>query len=98
MKTPRLKFDHNRREVFLAGKEVRLAPSEYIILHALHATGHALTREQLSREIGHSSEQIEMGGRVVDQHIARLRRKLKADRNAIQTVTRHGYKLSAAYA
>lgn len=95
MKTPRIKFVHDRREVFVAGKEIKLAPSEYGILHALYATGHALTREQLGREIGHSTEQIELGGRVVDQIVARMRRKIGA--NIILTVTKVGYKMASAH-
>ena len=98
MKTPsKIKFNHDRRELFVAGRELALPPAEYAILHALHATGHALTREQLGREIGYSSEQIEVSSRTVDQHISRLRRKMKAHGNAIQTVTGHGYKLAASY-
>lgn len=99
MKTPksRISFNHDRRELFVAGRELALPPAEYAILHALHATGHALTREQLGREIGYSSEQIEVSSRTVDQHISRLRRKMKPHGNAIQTVIGHGYKLAASY-
>lgn len=91
----RLKFDDGRKELFFAGREVKLAPSEYRVLHALHTTGRALTREELRREIGHSTEQIELGGRVVDQIIARTRRKIGS--NIILTVMKVGYKMAAAY-
>lgn len=94
----RIAFNHDRRELLIAGKELRIPPAEYAILHALHATGHALTREQLGREIGHSTGQIELGGRTIDQHISRLRRRLGRYGDAIETVVKHGYKLAKAYA
>lgn len=93
-----IKIDDSRKEVFLAGKPIFLPNAEYRVLHALYATGHALTRAQLGRELGHSAEQIDLGGRTVDQHIARLRRRLGRYRDAIQTVAKHGYRLSSAYA
>lgn len=100
MKNPsksRIAFNHDRRELFVAGRELRIPPAEYAILHALHQTGHALTREQLGREIGYTTEQIEVSSRTVDQHISRLRRKMKPHGDAIETVTGHGYRLASSY-
>lgn len=94
----KIKFNDGRKEVFVAGREVRLPNAEYRILHALHTTGNAMSREALGRELGHSTEQIELGGRTVDQHIARLRRRLGNHGGAIETVIKFGYRLSNQYA
>lgn len=100
-KTPRLKFNHDRREVFISDKagkvtERYLAPSEYAILHALFLTGKALTRADLARAMGHSEDAVDAyaASRTIDQHVCRLKRKLGA--GIIQTVCNFGYKLSSA--
>ena len=96
MKTPRIKIDHDRREVFVNGKERYLPPAEYAILRALMGPpAKALTREQLSEAIGHTGERVGMSvlSRVVDQHVHRLR--VKIGPSMIQTVQKFGYKLAA---
>ena len=100
MKTPksRIEFNHDRRELFVEGKSVHLPNAEYRVLHALKSTNRAMTREELGHEVGHTPEQIENGGRVIDQYVARLRRKLGRHADAIETVSRFGYRIASAYA
>lgn len=94
-KTPRLTVNHDRREVFVNGKEVYLAPSEYGIVKALRDTNKAMSREALSEALGRSKAEAELyaAGRVVDQHVARARRKIGP--GIILTVPRVGYKIAA---
>lgn len=93
---PRIEFNHDRREVFTGGKERYLAPAEYGVLKALFETGKCLSRHELAVALGHSDESAEAyaDGRVIDQHIARLRRKIGP--GIILTVQKSGYKLSSA--
>lgn len=102
-KTPsksRIEINDARKEVFLNGREIALPPSEYKVLYALKETNRALTREEIGAYLGHTKEEAQMAavGRCIDQYVARLRRKLKADAKAVQTVHGHGYKLASAYA
>jgi DNA-binding response OmpR family regulator len=91
--------DPARRRVTLQGEEVSLTPLEFEILYALaRDPGVVMTREQLMdrvwgyRDFG--------GGRVVDSHVARIRRKLAADgveQRFIRTVHGVGYAFEEAY-
>jgi len=88
-----LSIDPARRRVMVDGADVQLTPLEFDILAALaRRPGVVLTREQLMdgvwgyRDFG--------GGRVVDSHVARIRRKLGEDGQEprfIQTVHGVGY-------
>ena len=88
-----LAIDPARRRVSVDGGEVQLTPLEFDILLTLaRSPGVVLTREQLMdgvwgyRDYG--------GGRVVDSHVARIRRKLGEDGQEprfIQTVHGVGY-------
>src|SRR5205823_5758222 len=88
-----LSIDPARRRVMVDGADVQLTPLEFDILAALaRSPGVVLTREQLMdgvwgyRDFG--------GGRVVDSHVARIRRKLGEDGQEprfIQTVHGVGY-------
>ena len=90
--SPRIVVNHDRLEVFVRGRELSLPPTEFKMLVALMGPpAKALTRKELSDASGCQGEL----SRTVDQHIARLRRKLKGDRDAIKTVSLHGYKFCA---
>jgi DNA-binding response OmpR family regulator len=79
------------RQVFVEGKPVELTPMEFNILLALFkAGGGTLTREHLQAELG-AVEQSE-NERIVDVHVASLRRKLGSGRNVIKTVHGQGYR------
>ncbi len=82
---------------FLDNTPLELTPSEFSILMALIAAapGHC-TREELLGKIGAGSG--EQGERLVDVHIASLRKKLDKSRHLIKTVRGRGYRLRAAVA
>lgn len=77
-------------------RESRLTPTEIEILKFLHArTGEAVPREDMLRElwgVGHVSET-----RTLDNHVARLRRKIELDPKnptVVLTVPGVGYRLA----
>lgn len=105
MKTPqkRITVNPSRQEVFIiesgrAPREIYLAPSEWKIFVALREDDKVWTRKQLAGAMGVPADDLELYtvGRVIDQHIARTRRKLGAE--VIRTVTKSGYKIGADFA
>jgi DNA-binding response OmpR family regulator len=87
--------DFERHEVLIKGKPARLAPKEFTLLKLLiEADGKVLTRDHLLEVIWGLDEGMEIDTRTVDQHIARLRRKLGAQADRIETVPNYGYKLA----
>lgn len=79
------------QEVLIEGKPVDLTGVEYKILLALiEAGGKILTREELKELSGASQSEKD---RIVDVHVASLRKKLGAARNVIKTVHRQGYRI-----
>ncbi len=87
--------DFERHEVRAGGKPVRLAPKEFILLKLLlEADGKVLSRERLLEQVWGHDEGLELDTRTVDQHVARLRRKLGAHAKCIATVPNFGYKLT----
>ncbi|WP_264935890.1 winged helix-turn-helix domain-containing protein, partial [Streptomyces sp. A012304] len=88
---PVVRIDTVRRTARVAESELDLTYLEFELLAHLVAHPHRVhTRDQLVTTVwgyGHVGD-----GRTVDVHIARLRRKLGAHRQAIQTVRRVGYK------
>ena len=82
----------SRRQAFAEGEPVDLTPAEFGILLALiKAGGNVLTREELQGELG-SSEQPQ-NERIVDVHVAALRKKLGKARTIIKTVHGRGYRV-----
>lgn len=92
-RTPRIRIDADRREVFVRGREVYFPPKEYAILELLMRTNKAMTRAQLLQEIWDIDAPLDT--RTVDQHVARARKRLLGDRDAIKTLSNHGYKFVA---
>jgi DNA-binding response OmpR family regulator len=88
-----LVVDARRRRVEVDGSEVQLTPLEFEILHVLaREPGVVLSRDELMERIWGYRDVA--GGRVVDSHVARLRRKLGEDGNDprfIRTVHGVGY-------
>jgi DNA-binding response OmpR family regulator len=73
-----LSIDPTRRKVSLDGDEVQLTPLEFEILLAMaRDPGVVFTREQLMDRVWGYRDYA--GGRVVDSHVARIRRKLGED-------------------
>jgi DNA-binding response OmpR family regulator len=88
-----LTIDPARRHVEVDGEEVALTPLEFEILFALaRDPGVVYAREQLMEKVWGYRDFA--GGRVVDSHVARIRRKLGEDGNEprfIRTVHGVGY-------
>ncbi|MDH4111463.1 MAG: response regulator transcription factor [Actinomycetota bacterium] len=88
-----LVMDANRRRVTVDGDDVGLTPLEFEILLTLaRDPGVVLSRDQLMDRVWGYRDFA--GGRVVDSHVARIRRKLGEDGNEprfIRTVHGVGY-------
>jgi len=86
-------IDPDRRRVTVDGEEIGLTPLEFEILLSLaRDPGVVLSREQLMDRVWGYRDYA--GGRVVDSHVARIRRKLGEDGNEprfIRTVHGVGY-------
>jgi DNA-binding response OmpR family regulator len=90
----RIEVDFERHEVLVRGKPAYLAPKEFAILKLLiEANGKVLSREQLLQMIWGHEKDMEIDTRTVDQHIARLRRKLGEEAERIATVPNFGYQV-----
>jgi DNA-binding response OmpR family regulator len=90
---PGIEIDPARRRVAVDGSEVSLTPLEFEILVALaRDPGIVLSRDQLMDRVWGYRDYA--GGRVVDSHVARIRRKLGEDGNDprfVRTVHGVGY-------
>jgi DNA-binding response OmpR family regulator len=88
-----LSIDATRRRVTVDEAEVQLTPLEFEILLTLaREPGVVFTREQLMDRVWGYRDYA--GGRVVDSHVARIRRKLGEDGNEprfVRTVHGVGY-------
>jgi DNA-binding response OmpR family regulator len=86
-----LSIDPQRRRVTVASEEIGLTPLEFDILLALaREPGVVLTRDSLMDRVWGYRDYA--GGRVVDSHVARIRRKLDEDEPGhIRTVHGVGY-------
>jgi DNA-binding response OmpR family regulator len=88
-----LTLDPARRRVTVDGEEIGLTPLEFEILHALaRDPGVVQSRDQLMDRVWGYRDYA--GGRVVDSHVARIRRKLREDGNDprfIRTIHGVGY-------
>jgi len=86
-------IDQARRTVSVDGADIQLTPLEFEILLTLARTpGVVFTREQLMDKVWGYRDYA--GGRVVDSHVARIRRKLGedgAEPRFIRTVHGVGY-------
>lgn len=95
MSVGKIEIDFERHEIMVKGQLAYLAPKEFAILKLLvEANGKVLSREQLLQLIWGHDKDIEIDTRTVDQHIARLRRKLRSEADRIKTVPNFGYQVS----
>ena len=89
-----IEIDFERHEILVRGKMAHLAPKEFAILKLLiEANGKVLSRDQLLEMIWGHEKDMEIDTRTVDQHIARLRRKLHLESERITTVPNFGYQI-----
>lgn len=90
-----IKLDPQSRRVECEGRELRLSPTEFRLLHwfMLHPD-RVFSREQLLDQVW--GTQVFVEERTVDVHIRRLRKALAgcAHDSLIQTVHGHGYRFS----
>ena len=88
-----LAMDGARRRASVEGEDLQLTPLEFdILLTLVREPGVVFTREQLMDRVWGYRDYA--GGRVVDSHVARIRRKLREDGNEprfIRTVHGVGY-------
>lgn len=90
-----LRMDVARHEVSVRGAKVRLATKEFALLKLLlEADGKVQSRERLLELIWGHDAGLGLDTRTVDQHVARLRRKLGPAASLVVTVPNFGYKLA----
>ncbi len=88
-----MQVDWARYDVAISGHPAQLTPKEFALLKLLiDAKGKVLSREHILESVWGHDKQSQLDTRTVDQHIARLRRKLKGERERIATVATAGYK------
>jgi two-component system phosphate regulon response regulator PhoB len=81
------------REVRVHGKPIELTGGEYGILIALiEAGGTILSRAQLKAALGEEAKGAK--ARIIDVHIAALRKKLGPARTIIKTIHSQGYRIA----
>ena len=86
-----LTIDHNAHQVILEGSIIDLSPKEYELLTFLAENyGKALSREQILDKVWGYDYYGDL--RTVDTHINRLRIKLDAKSDYVQTVRGYGYR------
>jgi two-component system phosphate regulon response regulator PhoB len=89
-----IKLDPARHEVTVSGTEVALTALEFRLLKTLlERPGRVQTREVLLSDVW--GIEAEITTRTVDTHIKRLREKLGAAGDIIETVRGVGYKLAS---
>jgi len=87
-----VKIFQSGRKVFVDGKPLELTAAEYRLLEAMiNAKGSIVTRKELSQTLPASGQG--QNERVVDVHIASMRKKMGNARNYIRTVHGQGYRV-----
>jgi two-component system phosphate regulon response regulator PhoB len=86
-------LDRERHRCFLDGQEVELTAKEFDLLERLMARpGRVMTRERLLEQVWGSD--IAVTSRTIDTHLKRLREKLGAAGDLIETVRGVGYRFA----
>ena len=89
-----LRLDASAHRVEARGKEVILTATEFRLLKVLlERQGRVQTRSRLLSDVWGYAEDVD--SRTVDTHVRRLRRKLGAEADRIETVIGVGYRLRA---
>lgn len=92
MKIGEIAIDRDRHLITVCGKPVALTVIEYKLLAVLGAKpGHVHSRNELLYRVWGYDKSIET--RTVDTHVRRLREKLGASADQIQTVRGFGYRI-----
>jgi len=87
-----IRVDVEAHRCFVAGEEIELTPLEFKLLTTfMSRLGRVQSREQLLSDVWEMSSEIET--RTVDTHVKRLREKLGAARDLLETVRGVGYRL-----
>jgi two-component system phosphate regulon response regulator PhoB len=87
-----IRVDLDAHRCFVEGVEVQLTAMEFKLLTTLMARlGRVQSRERLLEDVWGMSSEVET--RTVDTHVKRLREKLGAERDLLQTVRGVGYRL-----
>ncbi len=91
-----LELDLEKYELHLNKKPVDLTNKEFDLLKILWAArGKVLNREDVLEKIWGLDKAADIDTRTVDQHVARLRSKLGAEKNRLKTVKSIGYKFKS---
>lgn len=94
-----LTLDLTNRAALLDGKDIRLTRHEFELLRALMVSGRrVLSKADLGDMLRHGDPGSAANSRVIETHIANLRKKLGESLNRpriIETVWRAGYRLTA---
>lgn len=87
-----LRLDTGAHRLEIRGKDVALTATEFRLLQTLmERVGRIQTRSRLLADVWGYSEEVD--SRTVDTHVRRLRRKLGAEADRIETVIGVGYRL-----
>ena len=88
-----LRLDPERHRCFVDGEEVELTAKEFDILHSLMTrAGRVMTRDALLDQVWGTD--INVTTRTIDTHLKRLREKLGAAGDLIETVRGVGYRFA----
>ena len=91
-----IRLDAEAHRAWSGGAEVALTATEFRLLRSLlERRGRVQTRAGLLRDVWGYTEDVD--SRTVDTHVRRLRRKLDAAGEQIETVVGVGYRLRASY-
>jgi len=89
-----IRLDPSAHRVKVRGEDVSLTATEFRLLRVLmERQGRVQTRSRLLSDVWGYSEDVD--SRTVDTHVRRLRRKLGAEADRIETVIGVGYRLRA---
>lgn len=96
LKSGDLELDTARHIVTLKGKRLELTSREFSTLKFLmESRGRVLSREAILDGVWGSDSSLDLESRVVDKHIAELRKKLRNEGERIVTVKNFGYRFDA---
>ena len=88
-----IELDVDRHEVKIGGEVIDLTATEFKLLHLLmERRGRVQTREHLLLNVWNYETEIET--RTVDTHVRRLREKLGAEAEWIETIRGVGYRMA----
>jgi len=87
-----IRLDVDAHRCFIQGAEIELTPLEFRLLATLMSrAGRVQSRERLLTDVWEMSSELET--RTVDTHVKRLREKMGAARDLLETVRGVGYRL-----